>query len=602
MISLSQTLSYIPGLVCGLQQPAITGTLIIEDTGKLDSNGLRDHVRQLIPRARFSERETHDCEWLAENSLLWLVSLFRSKQIICSERFHLSQQKHDSEDLAKFEFFFPFAVPPEVFRQCAVWLSQLLDLHSDSTESLEKKSVNQQFDELLELLVKYSAPSINRFEVAIAAFDLDVPIFPLNIDVYYLGQGAHCAMLSSSFTEKTPAIAANLARNKYYTAELLRNVGLPAPQQIRVVDKQQALAAADKLQYPVVVKAADLEEGHGVFPSLNSIDAVSDAFTKVKTLSKRILVEKHVAGRTHRFTVFQNRVIKIVQRIPGSVSGDGKSTITELVEQAQQTRRLQFISERQGRPALSLDAEALDLLNQHGLSPDSVPESGKMILLRKTDNASSGGSNKLLQHDEVHPDNIQLAIDAASALRLDFAGIDLIIPDAQKSWLDQDAIICEVNAQPSTGALDTPKLYQEIIRALIKQDGRIPVHLVILPKDEQVHIEALLELQKQLACNGLSCKEGLFLNGQRASKGFENSHIAARALLLNKQVTDALCVYEASEIVQYGLFTDRLQSLKIFSANCSADPMNEELENALYLLPPGTSYDTIDPQALFSQT
>ena len=75
---------------------------------------------------------------------------------------------------------------------------------------------------------------------------------------------------------------------------------------------------------------------------------------------------------------------------------------------------------------LALDAEADELLAEQGLQVDAVPEAGREVLLRRKANISAGGTHRLVDPSQVHPDNLLLAQRAAALLRLDLAGIDLI--------------------------------------------------------------------------------------------------------------------------------------------------------------------------------
>lgn len=91
-----------------------------------------------------------------------------------------------------------------------------------------------------------------------------------------------------------------------------------------------------RLGFPVVVKPADKSQGKGVSVFLRDGASVRRAFAEARTQSDRILVESHAPGRDLRLTVFQDQVVKVVERVPGSVLGDGRLTVAQLVE-----RRLQ---------------------------------------------------------------------------------------------------------------------------------------------------------------------------------------------------------------------------------------------------------------------
>ncbi|MBY0238604.1 MAG: hypothetical protein K2X55_04750 [Burkholderiaceae bacterium] len=76
-----------------------------------------------------------------------------------------------------------------------------------------------------------------------------------------------------------------------------------------------------------------------------------------------------------------------------------------------------------------------------------MPETGRVVTLRRTANISTGGLAFDVSAD-VHPDNRLVAERAAALLGLDIAGIDFLCPDISRSWRDVGGAVCEVNAQP----------------------------------------------------------------------------------------------------------------------------------------------------------
>src|SRR5690606_102927 len=131
-------------------------------------------------------------------------------------------------------------------------------------------------------------------------------------------------------------------------------------------------------------------------------------------------------------TVMQGRVIKVVKRLAGGVTGNGIDDIRALVEQASADPLRSRVASRTGRAPLALDDEARGLLARAGLTETHVPRAGAYIRLRRRDNVNAGGTNELVPVDEVHLDNLIAATGAARHLRLDLAGVDLIVPDIRK--------------------------------------------------------------------------------------------------------------------------------------------------------------------------
>jgi len=409
-----------------------------------------------------------------------------------------------------------------------------------------------------------------------AAFELGIPTSRIAGKVFQFGQGARARWLDSSFTDETPSIGASLARHKARCAQVLRRAGIPAPAHFKVDDADEAVKAAQRLGYPVVVKPVDLDGGRGVMAGLKSPEAVRGAFAAAREHSRNVLVEKHFTGRDFRLVVFRGELIWAIERIPGGVTGDGETSIAALVERLNAgtgARR----SAGAHRHALELDDEARRLLADEGLSPDSVPGAGRFVALRAAANFARGGSIEVVFED-VHPDNRVLAIRAAAALRLDLAGVDLLIQDIRRSWLDTGAAICEVNGQPFLGGAWT-FLYERILRRLVAGDGRIPIAVVLgaAPADEIAQrIAAELAAAGRVA--GWADREGASVAAARIARGPLNAFAGGQVLMADKGVDAAVLCVNDTEILRSGLPFDRFDALLVAGTRL-VDRANRPLED-----------------------
>ena len=70
-----------------------------------------------------------------------------------------------------------------------------------------------------------------------------------------------------------------------------------------------------------------------------------------------------------------------------------------------------------------------------------------MVKLTLTGNMSTGGIS-IDRTFEAHPENIEIAEEAARVVGLDIAGIDFIAPDITQPVRETGGGICEVNAAP----------------------------------------------------------------------------------------------------------------------------------------------------------
>ncbi|MGE0723036.1 MAG: acetate--CoA ligase family protein [Alphaproteobacteria bacterium] len=388
-------------------------------------------------------------------------------------------------------------------------------------------------------LLRSHAPSnVNTVRLLQAARAQDVPWLRLAAHVYQIGQGARARRLDSTLTDSTPAIGMSLARNKRSTAMLLRAAGMPAPEHRLARSEDEAVRIAGQLGYPVVVKPIDLDGGHGVAAGLIDAPSVRAAFRAVAALARRALVEKHVDGEDFRLLVIGGKVAIAVTRQPGGVTGDGVRTVAALLDAVNADPR------RSTRPGAILkpipwNDEAAALLAEQGLSRDDVPAHGRFVRLRRTANMATGGM-PVLATDRVHPENIRLAERAAALFRLDIAGIDFITPDVGRPWHEVDAVINEVNAQPSFGVVTSAHLYGEIVRWMTGGGtGRIPIAAIIGgPKGEGASVAAIAHemLLASGVRSGLATRSGAWVGDERIGWTDMSGERGGRALLVDARV------------------------------------------------------------------
>lgn len=403
-----------------------------------------------------------------------------------------------------------------------------------------------------------------------AAYDMGMPFRELPGAAYQFGQSSRARWLESSFTDATPTISAKLARSKIVTASLLRQAGLPVPDHWLVEDPDEAARAAHQLGYPVVVKPADLDGGQGVAAGLRSDDEVREAYLSARRLSSQILVEKHFEGKDYRVTVFNGEVIWAIERVPAGVTGDGRHTVRELVGMVNADPR-RGSGQHAPLKRLELDDEAGALLLRQGHTDASVPAAGEFVRLRRAANVASGGTPVAVYRD-IHPDNARLAVRAAETLRLDLAGIDLLISDIARSWQEAGAAICEVNGQPNLGQTTAAHLYAQILRSLVRGSGRVPVVLILGAAEPERWLDALAAKMAVSGSRvGVAGSRGVYEDGDLIHPGPVSPYDGGKMLVLSRRVDLALVAVNDDSILHQGLPFDRFDMLILAGANIRPD-------------------------------
>lgn len=312
----------------------------------------------------------------------------------------------------------------------------------------------------------------DALRLALGAIGRGIPVDLRPGHVQY-GWGHRLQRLHSTLTGRTGYVAAMIAENKWQSARLLGAAGLPVPEGAVVADYDRALRAADALGWPVVVKPLNQEQGRGVVAGIRGEDGLRRAFDAADRFSPgEVVVEKHVDGDDHRLQVVNGRCVTALHKTPGGITGDGVSTVGQLLERLNADPRRGTGAPFFMKP-IPLDDEARECLSEQKLRVDSVPVAGRWIALRRIANVHVGGSAEDVT-ESVHPDNRRLAERAARIVGLDIAGLDFLTPDITRSWREVGGAICEVNAFPEMGDPDWG-IHRKVLDVLF-EDGtaRIP--------------------------------------------------------------------------------------------------------------------------------
>lgn len=548
----------LPGVAHGIRQPVMLGEWHCKSRAPHDFTRLDKAMAQWIPEPLPEGIALlHDTASLLRRMLFWVGAAQRQLKVPVFASAKVVPVTLDS-DGGLWSVAMPY-VAPQANLAALSWVSQQVHLVLHAAGTAQARAAAQDMAPLAGALQAYALRDFNTIRFLAAAHALDIPTRPVVPGVHAFGQGRHCRWLESSYTDRTPVVGSRIARDKVRTAQVLRQLGLPAPIHERAPSQEAAVQIARMLGYPVVVKPADRDQGIGVSADLRDDAAVQQAFAHASGFSKDILVEKHVHGQDYRLTVLDGRLIKTVLRRPAGILGDGQQTIAALVAQLRDDPAHARAGTARGHGLLELDAEAHGLLAQEGMSAATIPAQGVFVVLRRRANVSAGGT-PVLVNGTVHPDNQRLAERCARALGLDLAGIDLIIGDIGQSWLQTGALVCEVNAQPQLGAGLTPGIYADVLRQLLPGPSRIPVALIV-GAGQSVAAELLAQHSRHAAPWGLADTHGLWQGRERIAAVQGSAFDAARMLEANRDMAAAVVVTTPAQITLTGLAFDHIDVL-----------------------------------------
>ncbi len=395
-----------------------------------------------------------------------------------------------------------------------------------------------------------------------AADDRDIPAIRLLADgnLVQLGYGAAMRRIWTAETDATSAIAETISRDKDLTKSLLADCGVPIPAGREVKDAADAWDAAEDIGLPVCVKPVDGNHGRGVFIDLNSREEIEKAWSVAVDEGSGVLVERSIPGVEHRLLIVGDKLVAANRSEMITVTGDGKSTVRELIDSQVNTDPRRGPTELHPLSVIRIDSAARMELERQGLDADAIPAAGREVLIQRTANHAFDCT------DEVHPETAAVCALAARIVGLDIAGVDLVCKDISQPLRAQGGAIVEVNAGPSLLMHLKPGVGQPrpVGRAIVDnlfgphQSGRIPVIGVAgsRGKTPVAHLVAhLLHLSGRAV--GLACSDGVFLGRRRVQKQDAANFAGARRLLLNRAVEAAVIENGGRVILGEGLPYDR---------------------------------------------
>ncbi len=447
-----------------------------------------------------------------------------------------------------------------VGRAAALAAEQIIKAAQDGVDFDVKGTVAQLHAEDEHIRLGPSTGSIVR-----AAEARDIPTRRLTEgSLVQLGWGAKQRKILAAETDRTSSIAETIAQDKELTKQLLRAIGVPVPSGRRAESAEDAWAAAQEIGGAVVIKPQYGNQGRGVAVNLTTREQVEAAFAAAQKEGSCILVEQFKPGSDHRVLVIGNRMIAAARRDPPLVVGDGVHSIEALVAEVNKDPR-RGEDHATSLSKLRLDDIGLAVLAEQGLSPASIPAAGHTVLLRRNANLSTGGSATDVT-DRVHPEVAARAIDAARAVGLDIAGVDVVVKDIGRPLEEQGGVIVEVNAapglrmhlEPSDGK---PRPVGEAIVSLMfspEDSGRIPLVAVTGTNGKTTTTRLIGHL---FGCQGkkvgLTTSDGIYIDGRRIDTGDCSGPKSARAVLANPMVEAAALETARGGVLREGLGWDR---------------------------------------------
>ena len=188
-----------------------------------------------------------------------------------------------------------------------------------------------------------------------------------------------------------------------------------------------------------------------------------------------------------------------------------------------------------------------------------------MVKLALTGNMSTGGIS-IDRTFDAHPDNVEIAEEAARLIGLDVAGIDFICPDIASPVRETGGAICEVNAAPgfrmhTHPTIGEPQYIAKPVVDLLFPPGapsRVPIVAVTGTNGKTTTSRMIAHIMKGVGRQvGMTSTDGIVIDERLVVKADASGPRSARMVLQNPRVDFAVMEVARGGILREGLGYDR---------------------------------------------
>lgn len=248
------------------------------------------------------------------------------------------------------------------------------------------------------------------------------------------------------FIAQDTSVASHYAcSNKWITKYFLKKASINTPlgKIFTKNEKEKCLKWIEAINSPVAVKPVNSIHSKGIHLNIQDKESFNIGWDTALKYSDKILVEEMVKGDDHRLVLVGDKFVAATIKTPPTVTGDGESTIKELVDKKNLLRKQN--PHTASKKPISFNYTIKEHLNKQNLTPESILPLDKKIIISPIPNISAGGEHRDIT-DNVHPEFIEIIKNVSKALPFQgHLAVDLLTEDITKPPDTQEWNILEVN-------------------------------------------------------------------------------------------------------------------------------------------------------------
>lgn len=246
------------------------------------------------------------------------------------------------------------------------------------------------------------------------------------------------------------------SRSKKQAREMFLQHEIPHARGTLFLNPWTAHRFAKEHGFPLCIKPNVSGFSRGSHFPINNYRELWKAALLVKVWWPTSMVEQYLLGANYRVLATGNSLVSVIRRYPPFVDGNGKDTISTLIDTENSTREAMGLYPTVH--PIQKSVATINYLKRQGLTLESIPAAGERIYTFNRVALAPGGVIEVIDQSTIPPANRELFLKVINAFDAKLFGIDVIFEEGiEKDYREQRCIFLEVNSRPYTRMHSAPR-------------------------------------------------------------------------------------------------------------------------------------------------